>query len=418
MSQAQVERTLVKSPPELWAELSNPASLARHLGELGEIRITRIVPEHEVQWTADDASGSVLIKPSGWGTRVTLTASRRESGESRAPSAVRTEPPASPEAVASSPVETEPPRSRLLTTAPAPAAHDTGAARPLPEPLEQPPHTAPQKPLVRERVAPVSGGPGQAPAASAPAPTASVPTASSPAPTASSPAPTASAPAPAASSPAPAAKASPVDEPGGRLLGRLLQRVRRARATAREPPLIADSATRAASSAPEEPESATELPTPRGWPTKPPPTPQTTQAPQADAAAEPALPAAPPASRATSSPATTDAPAATSAAASPPPERPTGAAAQPQPQRVDAPSATASPGRPLVPVPAPCAASPTNPLVPPAAPSVAPPAAQTPAQVPEPSPRSSDSGDEDFTAVLRGVLDSLGSAHHRPFSRP
>src|SRR5438132_1197186 len=45
MITSEVQRTLVKSPPELWAELSDPTSLARHLGELGEIRITRVDPE-------------------------------------------------------------------------------------------------------------------------------------------------------------------------------------------------------------------------------------------------------------------------------------------------------------------------------------------------------------------------------------
>src|SRR5260370_6779854 len=86
MSHAQVERTLVKSPPELWAQLSNQATLARHLGELGEIRITRIEPERKVEWTATDARGSVLIKPSGWGTRVTLTASRERADAKPDPS--------------------------------------------------------------------------------------------------------------------------------------------------------------------------------------------------------------------------------------------------------------------------------------------------------------------------------------------
>src|SRR6267143_3027859 len=81
MSSTQVQRTIVKSPPELWAELSDPASLARHLGELGEIRITRVEPEHKLEWAAEHASGSVLIKPSAWGTRVTLTASREPSGD-------------------------------------------------------------------------------------------------------------------------------------------------------------------------------------------------------------------------------------------------------------------------------------------------------------------------------------------------
>lgn len=72
----EVQRTLVKSPPELWAELSDPAALARHLGELGEIKITRTESEQLVEWEAADASGTVLIKSSGWGTKVTLTVSR------------------------------------------------------------------------------------------------------------------------------------------------------------------------------------------------------------------------------------------------------------------------------------------------------------------------------------------------------
>src|ERR1700716_2562696 len=76
MVSSEVQRTLVKSPPELWAEISDPASLARHLGEFGEIRITRIEPEQRVEWEADDASGSVVIKPSGWGTKVKLTVTR------------------------------------------------------------------------------------------------------------------------------------------------------------------------------------------------------------------------------------------------------------------------------------------------------------------------------------------------------
>jgi hypothetical protein len=70
----EANRTLVKSPPELWAELSDIAALARHLGEFGEIRITRTEPETVVEWEGDLASGSVRLEPSGWGTKVTLTA--------------------------------------------------------------------------------------------------------------------------------------------------------------------------------------------------------------------------------------------------------------------------------------------------------------------------------------------------------
>jgi hypothetical protein len=78
---SEVQRTLVKSPPELWAELSDPAILARHLGELGEIRIVQTEPDRAVDWEAAatngaQASGRVEIEPSGWGTKVTLSASR------------------------------------------------------------------------------------------------------------------------------------------------------------------------------------------------------------------------------------------------------------------------------------------------------------------------------------------------------
>jgi hypothetical protein len=76
MISSEVQRTLVKSPPELWTELSDPESLARHLGELGEIRITRTVPENLVEWEAEGTTGTVEIAPSGWGTRVTLTVLR------------------------------------------------------------------------------------------------------------------------------------------------------------------------------------------------------------------------------------------------------------------------------------------------------------------------------------------------------
>jgi len=70
----EAKRTLVKSPPELWAELSDMSALARHLGEFGEIRITRTEPESVVDWEGELAFGSVRLEPSGWGTTVTLTA--------------------------------------------------------------------------------------------------------------------------------------------------------------------------------------------------------------------------------------------------------------------------------------------------------------------------------------------------------
>ncbi|MGH2856716.1 MAG: hypothetical protein ACRDMJ_04445, partial [Solirubrobacteraceae bacterium] len=59
MAEHQSTRTLVKSAPELWAECSDAASLARHLGAFGEIRITRSEPETTVAWEGAAASGTV-----------------------------------------------------------------------------------------------------------------------------------------------------------------------------------------------------------------------------------------------------------------------------------------------------------------------------------------------------------------------
>src|SRR5215211_7633560 len=74
MPEPRAQRTLVKSPPELWAEVSDLEALARHLGEFGEIRITRLEPETTVAWEGDRARGTVELEPAGWGTKVTLTA--------------------------------------------------------------------------------------------------------------------------------------------------------------------------------------------------------------------------------------------------------------------------------------------------------------------------------------------------------
>lgn len=72
----EAKRTLVKSPPELWSEVSDAESLARHLDGLEQIKITRIEPETAVEWEAEGASGSVRLQPSGFGTKVTLSLSR------------------------------------------------------------------------------------------------------------------------------------------------------------------------------------------------------------------------------------------------------------------------------------------------------------------------------------------------------
>jgi hypothetical protein len=73
----EAQRTLVKSPPELWALLSDAESLARQLVEFGEIRIVSTEPESAIVWEGSDVAGTVQLKASGWGTKVTITATRQ-----------------------------------------------------------------------------------------------------------------------------------------------------------------------------------------------------------------------------------------------------------------------------------------------------------------------------------------------------
>ncbi len=101
MTEHEASRTLVKSPPELWAECSSAEALARHLnGSFGQIRITRLEPETAVAWEGELASGTVRLEPSGWGTKVIITARPEE--------AAAPEPPGAVEPVAVEPVAVEP----------------------------------------------------------------------------------------------------------------------------------------------------------------------------------------------------------------------------------------------------------------------------------------------------------------------
>src|SRR5919198_348472 len=136
MPEPSAQRTLVKSPPELWAELSDIESLARHLGEFGEIRITRLEPETTVAWEGDRARGTVQLEPSGWGTKVTLTAELAEA----VPAAAEAEPSVEPEAVA---VEPEPLAPEPEPEPVAPEPEPVAVAEPDPEPEPEPIAPAP-----------------------------------------------------------------------------------------------------------------------------------------------------------------------------------------------------------------------------------------------------------------------------------
>jgi hypothetical protein len=147
-------RTLVKSPPELWSEVSDAAALARHLGEFGEIRITRTEPESVVEWEGDTASGSVRLEPAGWGTKVTLTAAAPEPE-----AAVEPEPEPEPEPVAAEPPpEAAPPgffarlRTRWRRAEPEPAPEPV-AVEPEPESPPSEPEPEPEPTLDERRTA-------------------------------------------------------------------------------------------------------------------------------------------------------------------------------------------------------------------------------------------------------------------------
>src|SRR4051812_30151147 len=130
MQEPRAQRTLVKSPPELWAEVSDVEALARHLGEFGEIRITRLEPETTVAWEGDRACGTVALEPAGWGTKVTITAKlAEEPAPEPEPVAVEPEPerePATPaaEAATAEAVSPEPGRG----PGPEPEGADPGPA--------------------------------------------------------------------------------------------------------------------------------------------------------------------------------------------------------------------------------------------------------------------------------------------------
>jgi hypothetical protein len=135
MTEHQSSRTLVKSAPELWAECSDAASLARHLGAFGEIRITKLEPETAVAWEGAAASGTVRLESSGWGTRVTLTV-REEERPVELVEPVATEP--EPLAVEPEPVDVVPEPEPIPTEPePEPVAMEPVDVEPEPEPVAE-----------------------------------------------------------------------------------------------------------------------------------------------------------------------------------------------------------------------------------------------------------------------------------------
>ena len=88
-----VKRTLVKSGPELWAEVSDPEALGAHFEAFGEIRITRTADASLVIWEGERATGRLALEPSGFGTRVEIVG---EPAARELPPAPAPPPPAPP----------------------------------------------------------------------------------------------------------------------------------------------------------------------------------------------------------------------------------------------------------------------------------------------------------------------------------
>jgi hypothetical protein len=74
MATIEVSRTLVKSPPELWADLEGDC--LRQV--VGEVTVQPTEPERALAWEANGATGTAVLEPAGWGTKVTLTAEVEE----------------------------------------------------------------------------------------------------------------------------------------------------------------------------------------------------------------------------------------------------------------------------------------------------------------------------------------------------
>jgi hypothetical protein len=67
MPAIELERTLVKSPPELWDEIASELNLSRWLGA---VRVRTSEAPRRLEWDSDVARGVIELEASGWGTKV------------------------------------------------------------------------------------------------------------------------------------------------------------------------------------------------------------------------------------------------------------------------------------------------------------------------------------------------------------
>jgi hypothetical protein len=73
----ELERTLVKSPPELWDEIASEEALGQWLSE---VRVSAVDPPSRIEWSSHGATGVIELEASGWGTRVRAQAETTTGG--------------------------------------------------------------------------------------------------------------------------------------------------------------------------------------------------------------------------------------------------------------------------------------------------------------------------------------------------
>jgi hypothetical protein len=69
----ELERTLVKSPPELWDEIVEGGLNSC----LGDVQVKTATAPARLEWSRSDSAGVVELTASGWGTRVRAEATMR-----------------------------------------------------------------------------------------------------------------------------------------------------------------------------------------------------------------------------------------------------------------------------------------------------------------------------------------------------
>ena len=67
MPTIELERTLVKSPPELWDEIASEEALGRWLAD---VRVSVLDPPSRIEWSSEGIRGVIELEASGCGTRI------------------------------------------------------------------------------------------------------------------------------------------------------------------------------------------------------------------------------------------------------------------------------------------------------------------------------------------------------------